>query len=759
MTHCVILSALMKNFKLITPSYSSVMCAALTLSASVSTGPVAADEIDDLINSFWNRRVRVAPAPAPSAPPVATPVDPAPAPSNPEANNLNTEQDPAFDQPSSVIRAQPVLAEEDENTPVVIVRTNPTIKQYLNKVQGLESIETIKHRDANALLVAIEEDSPASFVERVQLAAMAMHASKVQANEATIFRNNIPSDTSVVFSANDFCPIYRTTTSQERIAYRSQDREIALQLMRGYRARNGAPTAPCGQGLLRAVKVIPANFSKDHFRVILELNGDLNVRSDMGTLLSQGQQLAYKSSLNADSDMIIKRVEEIKGSQILDNKLTESFKKTALGFDVQEGLAALIDARQNEPEPDVQARRVLSNYSIYSFSPETPNTGIGLGRVSSGLFGRSNIRMERFAGTEFLMHAPALSATDEGIGHRKAVLSIRPIVTYENFRTVDIEVEFGESRLLPAITVNPEWQQVVDGALKSISEEIEAHVNGLATTGIGSMYGPKSYYAKLESDEARLEYIEKRKKPGTQPPLPKLTSCIGFVQNQLRAGYLSAGKRDRILEIDRYVGHKDGQGGYLLQQLQEDGWKLIYWAPDARNPTERLKNRSKESDHHRWTFGMVNAGKGYLTGSKSTLKRTNGPDELDIFPGLKVDYLAVNYRPTNPTLDPEEAALWDKWVPEEQRHDIKVLRNLKADEFLQSLPFFVGIANGGYHVYLGSKGMIIESHSTRGPTDQTNIELRPFNQFGLFEKESYLTGVIAVPPGPWMDGLTDRMIK
>jgi hypothetical protein len=126
---------------------------------------------------------------------------------------------------------------------------------------------------------------------------------------------------------------------------------------------------------------------------------------------------------------------------------------------------------------------------------------------------------------------------------------------------------------------------------------------------------------------------------------------------------------------------------------------------------------------------MARDGKGYMAGVLSFGK---------IFEGIAVDYLMINYRPT-------DFLITDT--------------NLEAHNLIRKIPFFVGVANGGYHVYMGAHGMVIESHSTRNPSDQTNIEVRPFNHFGLLRGESYLSGVIAVPPGDWMKSIKGNHIQ
>lgn len=69
----------------------------------------------------------------------------------------------------------------------------------------------------------------------------------------------------------------------------------------------------------------------------------------------------------------------------------------------------------------------------------------------------------------------------------------------------------------------------------------------------------------------------------------------------------------------------------------------------------------------------------------------------------------------------------------------------------KTVPFFVGIAHAGYHVFPGRRGDVIEAHSMREMIAKDNIEVAPFNplvQGGAprwTRSEKYRSGLIAVP--------------
>jgi len=268
-----------------------------------------------------------------------------------------------------------------------------------------------------------------------------------------------------------------------------------------------------------------------------------------------------------------------------------------------------------------------------------------------------------------------------------------------------------------------EWAPVVEGTYASMQKSIDDHFNGLENTGIGTMYGPKSSYAQL-TPEAQRDWILQRQFPGTMPPVPKRTSCIDFVLTQLREGYARAGKLERFNEIKAYVVANNGDGLYLLEKLKEDGWTTVYWNPDVQNPSQAIRTNddaqhNHRPTHHQWTAATVKNSGVYMPGIVNAAGTR--------FNGVKIDAVATNYRPTNYG----------------QTADYNGLARL------ENAPLFVGVANGAYHVYLGSKGKVIESHSTRSPHQASNIEVRDFSTWGMKPDEGFGSGVVAIPPGNW----------
>ena len=69
----------------------------------------------------------------------------------------------------------------------------------------------------------------------------------------------------------------------------------------------------------------------------------------------------------------------------------------------------------------------------------------------------------------------------------------------------------------------------------------------------------------------------------------------------------------------------------------------------------------------------------------------------------------------------------------------------------KQVPFFVGTAHVGYHVFPGRKGDVIEAHSMRAMNAKDNMEVSQFNPLGpgggprWTNSEKYRSGLIAVP--------------
>ena len=469
----------------------------------------------------------------------------------------------------------------------------------------------------------------------------------------------------------------------------------------------------CGAG---PIKNIVLQNRPDGRYVWINLNNEINYRFQQGTYATRSKTLIYRISDKPEHA----------------SRLLQDFAKTGTNFntlfknispnrvlqnqDAQEVATGITHVKEGAENFDqAKVLRTLETYDTLAIQPYDRNSYL-LYRPQG--YGNRQMEIGAFA----LMSPHAIADRGHGDSARPFEKGILVARSYEDNGRHAIDGRIGQVSMPPTLNnVAPEWKPVVEGTLESVNTLMDNHFNAIQNTGIGMLYGPKSDFAKM-TQQQKDAFLSRTRRPGTAPPVPQETSCVGFVLDQLEVGYKNAGKEERWREIDRIVRENKGDGNFLLQELKKDGWTTIYFNPDTRNPTSQVASPSKERDHHIWTHSEVNRGNNYLSG----VRLFNG----ERFSGIPIDKKMLDYRPTNP---------------------LQTTTQTQELMKLREAPMFVGIANGGYHVYLGAQGNVIESHSTRGPTDPTNIEIRPFSEWGLLQGESYLSGVIAVPPGSWRE--------
>ncbi len=187
-------------------------------------------------------------------------------------------------------------------------------------------------------------------------------------------------------------------------------------------------------------------------------------------------------------------------------------------------------------------------------------------------------------------------------------------------------------------------------------------------------------------------------------------SCVDLARMCLKEGFHSANLEDFWKRIDDFNKLNGNMGTILQVGLQALGWKIVYWNPDPRQNAKwdtEDRNRSANNSSHVW---------GYHAYLYATVMKSNKYYEY--------------------TVDDKKSMVgFGTHVP----------------AVLSSLPFFVGTAHMGYHVFLGVRDQVLEAHSTRSLFSLDNIEVNPFNPLaGLGPKstasEVYRSGILAVPP-------------
>lgn len=227
-----------------------------------------------------------------------------------------------------------------------------------------------------------------------------------------------------------------------------------------------------------------------------------------------------------------------------------------------------------------------------------------------------------------------------------------------------------------------------------LNARTRAHTDAITATGIGTHYGDHSSYAALSETDKRT-FIDANKLPGTQPGTPVQSSCIGWAMENVGAAYAAAGKSTRWAEIQRTVIRNGAKGTELAKELKKDGWQALYWNPDTTTPADG-------SAEHTFSAAQVRRGRGYY--------------------GIAIDGQVTNYRPTSGGNTVEDKTGIDK---------------------LAQVPFFFGLARGGTHTFVGTRGQVNELHWAEDPTSPHLIEQSPLKDF------AWLSGLIMVPPGNW----------
>ncbi|MGZ3650039.1 MAG: hypothetical protein ACXVB9_05375 [Bdellovibrionota bacterium] len=247
--------------------------------------------------------------------------------------------------------------------------------------------------------------------------------------------------------------------------------------------------------------------------------------------------------------------------------------------------------------------------------------------------------------------------------------------------------------------------QIESTAAACLARDLNHHKTFFQRYGFSPYYGDRGSFGKL-SYEGKREYLRQN---GFNPALLEQMqpiSCVELMLNCLGEGFKSAGEGEFWSRIRAFTILNGVDGMATQYGLQQLGWKVLYWNPDVRynrqwDQQERQHNPTNSDrfwgDHEEYWQSVQHQGR-YLY---------NHVDDIR---------LLVNFGTTSPS-------------------------------FLRSVPFWVAIAHGGYHVFPGTFGQVVEAHSTRQITDPKSLQSAPFNPLaGLAPTDGmYHSGIIAVP--------------
>jgi len=247
--------------------------------------------------------------------------------------------------------------------------------------------------------------------------------------------------------------------------------------------------------------------------------------------------------------------------------------------------------------------------------------------------------------------------------------------------------------------------RILSEAASCIEADIVQHQKFFRKHGFSRFYGDRSAFGKLSVEEKRSFLA----RSGFHPDLVRRmesTSCVGLLLKCLGKGFAVAGQNHLWQRIRKYTV-LNGVGGTAMQAgLRELGWVVLYWNADTRmnGDWDRAEVESDPANKDRfWGYHHYN----WLNASKKSKYLYNVVDD---------SRLLVNFGSQTPSM-------------------------------LKKIPFFVGTAHGGYHVFPGTFGRVIESHSTRDITDPKTLESDAFNPLAGQAPTGgkYKSGLIAVP--------------
>ena len=241
-----------------------------------------------------------------------------------------------------------------------------------------------------------------------------------------------------------------------------------------------------------------------------------------------------------------------------------------------------------------------------------------------------------------------------------------------------------------------------------LAEHYDAHLKFYKENGISKYYGDQSSFSRLTTAQQKAALRNLGLSSKLLEEMEPM-SCIGLTLKCLGRGFAVAGETPFWEKIKAYSVLNGTDGESLQAALQALGWKILYWNPDpSQNEAWDAAEELKDPGNVRFTHGAHAIN--YRNSTKRHVYLYNRVDDATSLVGFKTT------------------------VP----------------EAFKAVPYFIGTAHMGYHVFSGNDGMITEGHSTRKITDRHELEHSPFNPLtnnGGPRGGDYRSGLIAVPPG------------
>jgi hypothetical protein len=255
--------------------------------------------------------------------------------------------------------------------------------------------------------------------------------------------------------------------------------------------------------------------------------------------------------------------------------------------------------------------------------------------------------------------------------------------------------------------------QFTDAAADFLDWVFADHIAFFNTWGVSKYYGERK--PEHRTRERRMAQLRKFGKPQFLVDQQVATACIVLAMQACERGFNATGmpntwkKIHTQLKIDNKLFGTDLQ--IMLQQL---GWKIYYWNPDPS------QNAAWDADDQ--ALNPLRPGRKWMPVWGGHALRHASAVNRGIYYDSTVDNVTklVGFKKTQPAA-------------------------------FKTVPFFVGIAHAGYHVFPGRRGDVVEAHSMREMIAKDNIEVAPFNPLAQggaprwTRSEKYRSGLIAVP--------------
>ena len=239
------------------------------------------------------------------------------------------------------------------------------------------------------------------------------------------------------------------------------------------------------------------------------------------------------------------------------------------------------------------------------------------------------------------------------------------------------------------------------------------HVAFFNKWGVSKYYGDRK--AEHRTRERRMAQLRKFGKPEFLVDQQVATACIVLAMQACERGFNATGMQNTWKKIHTQLKIDNKLYGTDLQiMLQQLGWKLYYWNPDP--------SQNAAWDAEDQALNPLKAGRKWMPGGGGHVLRHASAVNKATYYDAKIDNATklVGFKKTEPAA-------------------------------FKTVPFFVGIAHAGYHVFPGRRGDVVEAHSMREMIARDNIEVAPFNPLAQggaprwTRSEKYRSGVIAVP--------------